>query len=37
MTELGTRMLTLSVYLKTSPQSDCLLGKGGALQKTLSY
>lgn len=31
MTELGTRMLTLLVCLKTSSQSDCLLGEGGAL------
>lgn len=33
MTELGTRMLTLLVCLKTSSQSDCLLGEGGALWK----
>lgn len=31
MTELGTRMLSLLVCLKTSSQSDCLLGEGGAL------
>lgn len=33
MTELGSRMLTVLVCLKTSSQSDCLLGEGGALWK----